>query len=42
MAAQNPEFNNQQIAQILSEKWNRLSSEEKAMYKNMLDKDYKQ
>ncbi|GBM46670.1 PMS1 1 [Araneus ventricosus] len=40
VASLNPGLNNQQIAQILSDKWNRLSSEEKAVYKNMVSKDY--
>ncbi|KAF8792416.1 PMS1 protein like protein [Argiope bruennichi] len=40
VASLNPELNSQQIAQILSEKWNCLSSEEKAVYKNMVSKDY--
>ncbi|GIY64731.1 PMS1 protein homolog 1 [Caerostris darwini] len=40
VASLNPDFSNQQIAQILSEKWNRLPPEEKAIYKNMITKDY--
>lgn len=40
VASLNPDINNHQIAQILTEKWSRLSVEEKAIYKNMISKDY--
>ncbi|GFS94711.1 PMS1 protein homolog 1 [Nephila pilipes] len=40
VASMNPDFNNQQIAQILTEKWNHLPPEEKAVFKSMVSKDY--
>ncbi|XP_035223307.1 PMS1 protein homolog 1-like isoform X2 [Stegodyphus dumicola] len=40
VAAQNPEFNNHQIAQVLTEKWSHLSEEEKAAFKSLASKGY--
>ncbi|XP_054706891.1 PMS1 protein homolog 1-like [Uloborus diversus] len=40
IAAQNPDSNSHQIAQILKEKWNSLTFEEKAVFKNMIAKEY--
>ncbi|GFV17743.1 PMS1 protein homolog 1 [Trichonephila clavipes] len=40
VASVNPDASNQKIAQILTEKWNHLSPEEKTVFKSMVSKDY--
>ncbi|KAG8196071.1 hypothetical protein JTE90_007811 [Oedothorax gibbosus] len=39
VASLNPDFNNYEIAQILTERWSSLPMEEKAIYKNIISKE---